>query len=386
MVSTTFQSDGQFGSASDGAAAEAERLGPSRWVVNPLFDGLFVFGGLLWILFGLQILVFHWDNPSVQAPGFAGHFAFFLVLAATLGGYLFSDAHTVATYMRIYANQQNRDRFKLYAYYLPWCSALLFYLCMTNPKAAGFCVYLHLMWVYQHYVGQTFGISLIYCYKRQYFFKPWERETYRWFMHSVSAVVITRILCNREYTPYEYFGIKLPFYAVSPVFEAIAKTFFLFMVVAFVTVIVTKFVREKKLIPLPTLALIFSVMAIGWSTGYANSVIWIYGPSFFHGSQYLAVSLGFYLKEKGLDAGRMGEVGGNMLREFFSSAALRYWGIVISAGIVIYVAIPQALEAYGYQFVMTATIIQACVNFHHFVTDGAVWRLRDQKCRDILLA
>jgi hypothetical protein len=35
---------------------------------------------------------------------------------------------------------------------------------------------------------------------------------------------------------------------------------------------------------------------------------------------------------------------------------------------------------------MVATVIQACVNFHHFVTDGAVWRLRDKQTREILLA
>ena len=241
------------------------------------------------------------------------------------------------------------------------------------------------MWVYQHYVGQTFGISLIYCYKRNYYLKPFERETYRWFMHSVSAVVITRILCEREFTPYEYFGIKLPFYAVHPIFEAIAKTFFLFMLVAFVGVILRKFIVERKLIPVPTLCLILTVIAIGASVGYANSMIWVYGPSFFHGSQYLAVSLGFFLKEKGLEEGRMSEVGKNLFRQFFSTAAVRYWMIVLGAGLTIYVAIPDVLTSYGFDFVMSATIIQACVNFHHFVTDGAVWRLRDQKCRDILL-
>jgi hypothetical protein len=36
--------------------------------------------------------------------------------------------------------------------------------------------------------------------------------------------------------------------------------------------------------------------------------------------------------------------------------------------------------------VIVATIIQACVNFHHFVTDAAVWRLRDPVSRKVLIA
>jgi hypothetical protein len=382
LVSTTFPLDGH--SASEPSVVE--KLGPCRWVVNPLFDTLFVFGGLLWFLFFLQIFCFHYENPNVNAPGIGGHVAFFLLLASTLGAYLFSDAHTVATYMRIYSTAENRQHFKLYAYYLPWCSLLLFALCLIYPKAAGFCVYLHLMWVYQHYVGQTFGISLIYCYKRKYFFKPWERETYRWFMHSISAAVITRILCYREFSPFEYYGVKLPFYNISPIFHAAALTGFLLMTVAFVGIVIAKYFREKKLIPIPTLALILTIMGIGGAAGYANSIVWVYGPAFFHGSQYLAVSLGFYLKEKGLEEGRMAEVGHHLLREFVSKPALRYWGIVISSGLVIYVAIPHFFENYGFTFVMVATVIQACVNFHHFVTDGAVWRLRDKQTREILLA
>ena len=268
MVSTTFPLDGH----SQSHPSELEKLGPSRWVVNPIFDSFFVFGGAMWILFAIQVFFFHYVAPDPRAPGVAGHVAFFLLLASTLGAYLFSDAHTIATYMRIYSTAENRNRFKLYAYYLPWCSLLLFALCLNYPQAAGFCVYLHLMWVYQHYVGQTFGISLIYCYKRQYYFKTWERETYRWFMHSISAAVITRILCDREFSPFDYYGVKLPFFNVPWIFFAFAKTWFIFMAIAFVAIVVRKYIVEKKLIPLPTLAMIFTVMGIGWAAGYASSI------------------------------------------------------------------------------------------------------------------
>jgi hypothetical protein len=48
--------------------------------------------------------------------------------------------------------------------------------------------------------------------------------------------------------------------------------------------------------------------------------------------------------------------------------------------------VPHFLETFGIKFVIAATCIQACLNFHHFVTDAAIWRLRDPKARKILLA
>ncbi|MBU6453222.1 MAG: hypothetical protein KGS72_15675 [Cyanobacteria bacterium REEB67] len=372
--------------ASAATKSAASATSANLWVVNPLFDTLFVFGGMLWLLFAVQIFFFHFDNPDLKAPGPAGMIAYALSVIFFIGNYLFADSHTIATYMRIYSTEENRQRFKLYAYYLPWCSAALFIACLSFPQAAGLCVYLHMMWVFQHYVGQTFGISLIYCYKRNYFLNTKEREIYRWFMHSFSFFIITRILCFREFSPLNFFGIRLPFFAVPPIFNQVGKICFIVMAIAFTTMVVLKFCRDKQLIPVPTLALIFTILGIGLSTGFANSLIWLYGPPFFHGSQYLAVSLGFYLKERGLSENRISEVGSHLLREFVSPAGLRYWAMVIMAGIALYVGIPHVLSYYGFQIVIVATIIQACVNFHHFVTDAAVWRLRDPVSRKVLLA
>ncbi len=384
MVSATFGSD----SAPLQPRAVATSTTPYAWVVSPLFDYLFVVGGFFWILFLLQVYWFHWDTLDPKAPGLAGTASYGLLLAQTLGTYIFADAHTVSTYMRIYSTAENRERFKLYAYYLPWMSLLLFSLCLLYPRAAGFCVYLHLMWVFQHYVGQTFGISLIYCYKRGYVLKNWERETYRWFMHSFSAFVISRILCYRDHSPDDLWGVKLPFYALPEILAQVCTVIFAAMSCAFIFVLLRKAILEKQYFPLPSLCLVFTVLGIGLSTGMAHAILWVYGPPFFHGSQYLAVSVSFFLKEQALKISRerMGEVSRHILRECFSREGRFYWGMVISAGFLIYVCIPKVLENYGFDFVATATIIQACINFHHFTADGAIWRLRDKTCREVLLA
>ncbi|HMO22578.1 MAG TPA: hypothetical protein PKC98_16590, partial [Candidatus Melainabacteria bacterium] len=137
------------GSDQDQAQAVAKNA-PYPWIVNPWFDFLFVFGGALWILFGLHYYIFGWSHsePITGAMG-AVAVSTFLVIFGTLGQHLFADTHTVATYMRIYATEDSRKTFRLYAYYLPWLSLSLFALALTFKEAAGMVVYIHLMWVFQ---------------------------------------------------------------------------------------------------------------------------------------------------------------------------------------------------------------------------------------------
>ena len=109
------------------AAAVADTTNP--WVVNPIFDTLFVIGGALWLLFAVQIFFLPLRQSGHQgSAGLAGAVAYSLSVIFFIGNYLFADSHTIATYMRIYSTEQNRQRFKLYAYYLPWCSLTLFIL------------------------------------------------------------------------------------------------------------------------------------------------------------------------------------------------------------------------------------------------------------------
>jgi hypothetical protein len=240
-----------------------------------------------------------------------------------------------------------------------------------------------MMWVYQHYASQSFGISLIYCYKRGYMLTKNEREVFRWMIFALAGFVITRILCLKQFSPTEFYGVTLPFWGLPEEIHYAAKYIFLTLTLLFAGIIIRKFIKEKKLIPLPALMLVLSVASIGLSEGFANSLWWFYGAPFFHGSQYCAVSLAYYLKEKGLPEGANPH---HIAAMFMTPSAMKWYGLVLLSGCFIYVGIPKFCENFGFQMVMVATVIQACINFHHFVTDAAIWRLRDPKCRQILLA
>jgi hypothetical protein len=362
---------------------------PHPWIVGPWFDHFFVVGGIVWILMITHFVFFGWNTAEphhaqlLQAPGTVNvAVSQWLIIAGLLGAHLFSDSHTAATYMRVYATPESRKQFKLYATYLPFLSLSLLIVALNVPAIAGVVVYVHMMWFYQHYTSQSFGISLIYCCKRGYFLSKFERETFRWMMLFMSFYAISRILCFREFSPREFYGVSLPFWAVPEIVSHACRFAFIGLTGVFVFIVVRKFFSERKLIPVPSLMVVLSVAAIGLSVGFANSMWWLYGAAFFHGSQYCAVALAFYLKEKGVAEGADSRT---IAKSFMTSSAFKWYGLVIISGVFIYVGVPHFLENFGIKFVIGATCIQACLNLHHFVTDAAIWKLSDPHARKLLV-
>ncbi len=354
---------------------------PYAWIVSPVFDYLLVFGGLVWILLVVQYVYFGWSDPdstklhpdTVKA----------LLTLTFLGSYLFADTHTAATYMRIYENKESRRQFHFYAKILPFFSLALFACALAKPEVAGACVYVHAMWVYQHYTAQSFGMSLIYCYKRGYIMTKLENTVFRWFMLFLAFTVISRTLTQKEFSPSSIWTVPVPFWHLPIELYYFSLASLVILSGILFVLIVRKFLVEKRALPFPATLLVALTAAIGLSTGYANAFFWIYGPQFFHGSQYVAVSLAYHLKERHLVKGVKGS---EIAALFLTKDALRWMAIAMSAGIFIYVGVPKFFEALGFSFIAVSTTMTACINFHHFLSDAAIWRLRDPNCRKILVS
>jgi hypothetical protein len=364
------------------APREAVRTGPYPWIVNPVVDFLFVFGGLVWILIGINYVFLGWTiPPAFQSGDTTGKS---LMLAVLLGQHLFANAHTAATYMRIYPTDEARNRFKFFCNVLPLLCVPVFFWGEFAPGGAGTLVYIYLITVYWHYASQTFGISLIYCYKHGYNMERWEREVFRLFIQSMIAFVFVRMMTYREFSPKNFFGVECPWWGGLPEWCFYVSLFvFVAMSGAFAFILVKKAIVDRKVMPLPAVLPVATVAAIGLSTGMTSALMWLYAPPFFHGSQYIAVSMAYYLKERGLPEGSPPSA---VAKLFFTPLMFRYLGLIMLGGVFIYVGIPHMFESVGVPFPVTAGVCLAVFNFHHFITDAAIWRLRDPNCRRILLA
>lgn len=350
----------------------------SAWIVDPLFDLIFVAGGLPLVLIGANVLTIGWRLPDpVGVTGKPG-----LLLGLVLvGQHLFADSHNVATHLRIWGSPVDRERFSFYRTWLVALFAPLFFAGLSSPDITGIYVYLFLMGVFWHYAAQSYGIALIYCYKRDYPLKLHEKRLMKLCMTSLAAFVILRMLSNPGFSPRDWYGVPIPFWGPFPaVYYNLAGGIFSLSAVAFSAVILTKILRERKLFPLPSLLVLLSVIALGLSESATNAMLWFYIPPFFHGTQYLAIYLTYALKERG----ETGPI--SFRRLFFSPVAKRLFLTTVIIGAMLYVVVPHLFEQFGYSYALVAGLVLAIVNFHHFLTDAAIWRLRDKRCRDLLLA
>ena len=353
---------------------------PYPWIISPFIDFFFIIGGGALIFFALNYLYLGWVIPtSLNDPA-----SFWLITIGFLSQHLFADSHNSATYLRIWGSAEDQQRFKFHRTWLAYSTIPMFIIGLSIPKMTGVFVYIYLITVYWHYVAQTFGISLIYCYKRGYFMTNMEKEIFRWFMFSMVGWTTIRFLTFRDLSPRNWFGVEIPFWGPLPiVFHHASRFLFFFMAIAFVIMLVRKYFREDKVMPWQSFLLILTVACLGLSKDIANTMFWLYVPGFFHGSQYLAVCLAYYLKERGMPEGmNTWEIS----KYAMGAPGMKYLGLVILSGVFFYVGIPHFFMQIGYNFSMIGGLVLACVNYHHFITDAAIWRLRDPRCRKILLA
>ncbi len=354
--------------------------GPYPWIINPVFDFVFVTGGGVLCLMLINYFFIGWTIPTeFNTPS-----QMFLITAMFLSQHIFADSHNTATYMRIWGSSEDQERFKFYRTWLVYSCIPIFVLGLLKPDFTSALVYLYLITVFWHYAAQAFGISLIYCYKRGYYLNSWEKEIFRWFILSMSTYVIIRFLTYQTFSPRNFYGVPIPFWGPLPeVFFKASQFIFLCLAVLFVFVVLKKFIKEKKLIPLPSMLLVLTVSCLGLSQDSSNAMMWFYVPGFFHGSQYLAVCLSYYLKEQGMPEGMSTW---DVAKVAVKAPGLKYVGTVILTGCFFYVGIPHFFMQLGFDYAMVGGLVLGVVNYHHFITDAAIWRLRDKRCRELLLA
>lgn len=348
----------------------------SPWVIGPVFDLLFIAGGIPIVLIVANVLSTGWLLPEPTTAEQK------LLLGVVLvGQHLFANSHNIATYLRIWGSTEDRERFRFHRTWLVVICLGLFAWGTVSEAATGVLVYIFLMAVFWHYAAQSYGVALIYCYKRNYILRPIEKRLMRLCITSLSAFAILRILSFREFSPMEWYGVPMPFWGpLPPLLFHSAAILFSLSVLGFCGVVVLKLIREGTLFPLPSLMVLVAVITMGLSGRGTNAVLWFYIPPFFHGTQYLAIYLTYALKERGEE----GPISlGRLLR---SPLAGRLFATTIAMGFVLYIGIPTLFEQFGFNYAMIGGLVLATVSFHHFLTDAAIWKLRDPRCRELLLA
>jgi tetratricopeptide (TPR) repeat protein len=104
-----------------------------------------------------------------------------------------------------------------------------------------------------------------------------------------------------------------------------------------------------------------------------------------HAAQYLWIT-SYYARREAAGETANGTFIGAAEKQPRSWRPLAYFGVLIVGGIALFVPGPWlASRAFHHDFTASFLIFTALVNIHHFILDGAIWKLRDGRIASLLL-
>jgi len=345
-----------------GSLAAAARF--DRFILGPFAD-LFFFGpGATIVVAGLLLTL-----PYLGAgPGAA---ATTLTAMLTL---LIVGPHYAATYRRAYASLEIIRAHPVVTIAVPLVLGVVAVLAVRYPTTIGLAFAgLYVGWSGYHYSGQSKGLAMLYPLRQGARLDVREKQLLSlplyvsWLLSLAGLLRLSGAARNPAYEAIRraYLGPPLPAWGMAIGFAALAASLMGVVVVA----------RGRRArgtpLPWPTYAVLSA--QISWFT------IGLYKPLFnilfvpmFHGLQYLALTSWHTTRAPG---------GAGLARFAAYLLVVLLLGLLINPGLSLLVHGPDA----GRTFMATAAVI-SFVNLHHFLLDGRIWRLREKRVVQSMVA
>lgn len=345
----------------------------SRWILNPILDILFCCGGLVWILYFAQDILLASINPQLTES---------TALLAIAGSHLFGEAHICATLFRIYGSREMRNNFKLCTIWQPLVGLLLCIAGLFFPPVTAAMLKVYLLWVFQHFTGQAYGLILLYCFKHNYQIGNYEKKLLSFLLNCTAAVAITRQLALDDWAIINYLGLDLPNWGRLPLpIYQLSVILLQAAVCLFIIQICKRAFLERSCFPLPSLLILFTVVLTFTANVDVSSKLWLYLPAFFHASQYLAITATQYFKEQNFT----GANSSSSWKLLIGPAGLQRYSHLLLSAVALYVGIPTILSFCGFSKELAFASIFCVVNLHHFMTDMVIWKMRNPRTRKALV-
>lgn len=301
--------------------------------------------------------------------------------------------HYGATLLRVYGTREARQRYARFA--VGWTALVwaAFLVGLRLPIAGSGLITLYLTWSPWHYTSQNYGLALMFLGRRGVPVSAGTKRLLR------ASFVLSYALVFLAYHRAAAAGGRDPMYAASESYRFLPLgipdnvTRILALGLSGLWVAVTglclwrlgRASRWRALLPAALLvltqALWFALPALGDQvapagyspgTAAARAFIWI---AIAHSVQYLWVSR-YYARTA---AGQTPTAGGAL-----------YYLQVLLAGAAIWTVpallfAPDALGRVPFEMGL-GLLVAAAVNLHHFIIDGAIWKLRDARVGQVLIA
>jgi tetratricopeptide (TPR) repeat protein len=353
---------------------------PSGWLFGPLPDLLLGCG----VGYALLLAFLCFYGPSVRG-GIAPAFLPFLTV-------LIGAPHYGATILRVYERREDRRAYALFAVHATVALAIAFVVATQWLWLGSLILTVYLTWSPWHYTGQNYGLAVLFLRRRGV---PLDAVTKRWvyaaflLSYAVVFVAIHSDVPGSQYTPpifvadgYHVLSLHIPSAPGSVLFDgALGGT------------AVAAAVAAVRLLRRASLAAIAPALALG-----ATQALWFALPVAMrrygllsHLEPFAPEYAGWYF----FWAALAHSIQYVWVTSYFARSAAGYTGLApylaksLLAGAAVWsvpalLFAPDLLGRLPYDAGLGA-LVAAVVNLHHFVLDGAIWKLRDGRIARILL-
>jgi hypothetical protein len=358
-----------------------------RWLFGPVPDLLFGCGAAYLLVF--VALAVTGPKVTLWLP------ATILPLLTVVAG----GPHYGATLLRAYERKEDRVRYRAVTVVATLGLALVFLLSLRIHLLGTLVATLYLLWSPWHYSGQNYGLMLMFLGRRGISTPATLKRLIR--ASFVLSFLIVIVQLNGEnpsasYAPsvqaasgdpteplFRQLSLGIPTPIQNVLFYALVTAYLATVAVAGVGLF--RRGSNRDLLPAHTLvltqALWFSLPAIARQANLAFGLVPLdanFGVYTFnyiaaaHGIQYVWVTLYFHRKTH--PGSRMGFFYGKSML-----AGQLLWGLPAL------VFAPLMVGSFSYS-ADVSLLVASTVNLHHFVLDGAIWRLRDDRVGRVLVS
>jgi Tfp pilus assembly protein PilF len=348
------------------AADPASQHSPTStpWIYNPSLD--LIVGCGAWSAPLLAIAA--WLTPS-HTHGWAVGFYLLAII--------FNYPHFMATIYRAYHTREQFEKYKFFTLHLTILMVLTGAVLHASYRLIPWVFTLYICWSPWHYTGQNYGLMMMFARRARATITANERRWLRAAFVASYLMLLASFMTGGSNDPL-ILSLGLPAKITLPVRLVLGVAFAIFSFVAVrpliqkiglralaapLTLVVTQFLWFV----LPTLLELHAKYQIP-QTRYSSGILAV-----LHSAQYLWIT-SYYQRREARAAGQ----------STWRFAA--YFVTLIAGGIALFIPGPWLVSyIFHYDFTTSFLIFTALVNIHHFLLDGALWKLRDSRVASLLI-
>lgn len=344
---------------SDAAAATST---PSTWIYGPWTDLIFGCGG--------------WSAPLLLIAALLGtsHFHTWTV-AFYLLAIVFNYPHFMATIYRAYRTKEEFVKYRVFTLHLTVLLVLTGLLAHAWFPLVPWIFTLYICWSPWHYSRQNFGLLMMFLRRNGATVGVAERRMLHYAFLASYIMLLISFQTGPSADPL-VLSLGIPPRFAHPAELLLIGVFFVLSTVAFLRLAnsglralaapLTLLVSQFLWFLVPILLVLVLRIQIPQSR-YSSGILAV-----LHSAQYLWIT-SYYAQREARAAGKVG----------WSRAA--YFGTLIAGGIALFIPGPWIVSyVFHYDFAVSFLIFTALVNIHHFILDGAIWKLRDSRIATLL--